>query len=118
MKDYNASFVEGPNGPTAGCGKDLRRFKDAYSMASRNATTGDELRSQRLSFVNTTGIDIGPAILLDGNMVYTSSVQARATSSTPPADVSGTSTASTRRPALSSGTSARSTRPTSGATRG
>ena len=71
MKEYNASFVEGPNGPTAGYGK-IFVAKDAYSMAALNATTGDELWSQRLSFVNTTGIDIAPAAY--GNMVYTSTV--------------------------------------------
>jgi outer membrane protein assembly factor BamB len=70
-KIYNASFVEGPNGVGVGYGK-VFLAKDAYTMAALDLNTGQELWTNRLSYVPTTGIDIQP-LVYDG-MVYTSTV--------------------------------------------
>ncbi len=68
---YNASFVEGPNGPGVGYGK-VFVAKDAYTLAALNMTTGEELWTNKLSNVITTGIDIQP-LVYDG-AVFTSTV--------------------------------------------
>jgi outer membrane protein assembly factor BamB len=68
---YNSSYLEGPNGPSVGYGKIFTQ-KDEWTTAALNLSTGKELWTVQLSFVNTTGIDIQPAVY-DG-MVYTSTV--------------------------------------------
>lgn len=68
---YNASFVEGPNGPAVGYGK-VFVASDAYTMAALDLKTGEQLWSNKLSNVATTGIDIQPQVY-DGK-VYTSTV--------------------------------------------
>ena len=70
-KIFNASFVEGPNGVAVGYGK-VYLAKDAYTMAALDLNTGQELWSNKLSNVATTGIDIQPTVY-DGK-VYTSTV--------------------------------------------
>jgi predicted lipoprotein with Yx(FWY)xxD motif/outer membrane protein assembly factor BamB len=70
-KMYNISAVVGPNGPAVGDGK-VFVAKDLYHMAALDMKTGSELWSTRVSYVNTTGIDIQPTVY-DG-MVYTSTV--------------------------------------------
>ncbi len=68
---FNASFVEGPNGPAVGYGK-VFVASDAYTMAALDLNTGQQLWSNKLSNVKTTGIDIQPQVY-DGK-VYTSTV--------------------------------------------
>jgi len=68
---YNESNVEGPNGAGVGYGK-VFVAKDAYTMAALDLNTGQELWTNKLSNVNTTGIDIQP-LVYDGK-VYTSTV--------------------------------------------
>jgi outer membrane protein assembly factor BamB/plastocyanin len=71
QKLYNTDKVEGPNGPAVGYGK-VFVAKDLYTMAALDMNTGQELWSNRLSNVATTGIDIQPSVY-DG-LVYVSTV--------------------------------------------
>jgi len=68
---YNTDKVEGPNGPAVGYGK-VFVAKDLYTMAALDMNTGQELWTNKLSNVATTGIDIQPSVY-DG-LVYTSTV--------------------------------------------
>lgn len=68
---YNATQVEGPNGPAVGYGK-VFVAKDAFTMAALDFNTGHELWTKKLSNVVTTGIDIQPIVY--DNKVYTSTV--------------------------------------------
>ncbi len=70
-KFYNVTDVVGPNGPAIGWGK-VFVAKDLYNVTALNAETGDEIWSTRISEINTTGIDIQPAVY-DG-LVYVSTV--------------------------------------------
>gem|GEM_PF-316158 len=69
---YNATYVEGPNGPAVGYGK-VFVAKDAYRMAALDITNGNEIWvNDKLSPAPGTGIDIQPQVY-DGT-VYTSTV--------------------------------------------
>ena len=71
QKTYNISAVVGPNGPAVGWGK-VFIAKDLYTMAALDINTGEETWTNRLSYVDTTGIDIQPQVY--NNMVYVSTV--------------------------------------------
>jgi len=70
-KIYNISAVVGPNGPAVGWGK-VFVAKDLYTIAALNASTGEEIWTTRISYVNSTGIDIQPSVYDD--LVYVSTV--------------------------------------------
>ncbi len=68
---YNNTHVLGPNGPGVGYGK-VYVAKDPYTVVALDLETGEELWENKLSNVNTTGIDIQP-LVYDGK-VYVSTV--------------------------------------------
>jgi len=71
QKLYNTDKVVGPNGPAVGYGK-IFVAKDLYTIAALDMNTGQELWTNKLSNVATTGIDIQPSVY-DG-LVYVSTV--------------------------------------------
>jgi outer membrane protein assembly factor BamB/plastocyanin len=68
---YNNTSVAGPNGPAVGWGKVFAAI-DPYTMAALNASTGEELWTQRLAGRPGEGIDIAPTVY--DTMVYTATV--------------------------------------------
>ncbi len=70
-RDYDSAYIEGPNGPGIGYGM-LFTQKDEWTTAALDLATGQEIWETRLSYVNTTGIDIQPAVY--GGLVYTATV--------------------------------------------
>lgn len=68
---YNNPHIIGPNGAGVGYGK-VFVAKDPYTIAALDINTGQEIWSNKLSYVNTTGIDIQP-LVYDGK-VYVSTV--------------------------------------------
>jgi outer membrane protein assembly factor BamB/plastocyanin len=70
-KMYNTPGIEGPNGPAVGYGKVFVQ-KDLYTMAALDINNGNELWTNKLSNVVTTGIDIAPTVY--NGMVYVASV--------------------------------------------
>ena len=69
-KMYNDSNY-GPNGPAVGWSKVFVN-KGHYNVSALNLSTGEEIWATRLSYVNTTGIDIQPQIY--GGKVFISTV--------------------------------------------
>jgi len=70
-KMYDAKNVAGPNGPAVGWGK-VFVAKEKFTIAALDKESGEELWANKISDVETTGIDIQPSVY-DG-MVYVSTV--------------------------------------------
>jgi outer membrane protein assembly factor BamB len=70
-KWYNNTAIEGPDGPAVGYGN-VYVAKDLYNITALNLSNGAEVWSTRVSYVQTTGIDIQPMVY-DG-LVFISTV--------------------------------------------
>ena len=59
-KMYDAKNVAGPNGPAVGWGK-VFVAKGKFTIAALDKESGEELWANKISDVETTGIDIQPS---------------------------------------------------------